>query len=324
MRMQSKFIKPIILGKLQFSSNLIQAPLAGVSCAPFRELIHQYGGAAYAATEMISAKTLLHKPPRRYIAKSPEEGMVCFQLSGNDPAELQQAAIIAVERGADLLDLNCGCPVEKIRKKGCGSKLLSEYMLLEEIISAIKAVVEVPVSVKIRVDGASQDRFNYEVVKRVNAAGADFLIVHGRHWSEHYETPVRLDEIANIVAQSQIPVIGNGDVKDYTSLMRMFETGCTGIMIGRASVGRPWLFQELIHADLGKTFNVPTKIEIGNLLLVHIRGLAILENETQALLQARKLTKYYLRAAGIEDKHEAFKVINRFEELVQLSKTHFQ
>lgn len=313
-------IRPITLGGVEFPSNLIQAPLAGISCAPFRELLWQFGGLAYTSTEMISAKTLLGRSPKRYVYKNLSEGPLCFQLSGNNPMELQKAASIAVNHGANLIDLNCGCPVDKIRKKGCGSKLLGDGPRLFEIIRAIKASVDVPLSIKIRVDGDSGDRFNTDIVKIINDAGADFIVVHGRHWTEHYETAVRLDEIARIVEASNIPVIGNGDVKDYHSLTQMFKvTGCHGAMIGRASVGRPWLFKMLSFEDRGEPYAIPTKKDIGTLFLKHITGLIKLENETLAVLQARSLSKYYARAAGLcPSVYLQFNSISRFDELKSL------
>ncbi len=289
----SKLIHPIVLGKTLIANNLFQAPLAGVSCSPFRELIAEFGGVGYCATEMISAKTLLSHPRRRYIYKSPKEGRLCFQLSGNHPDELAEAALLAVSHGADLLDINCGCPVSKIRKKGCGSKLLSQAHKLKEIIKAIKTAVSLPLSIKIRVDGISGDRFNTDIVKAAEEGGADFLVVHGRHWSEHYEQAVRLDEIAAIVAASHIPVIGNGDIKDYASLQAMLATGCAGAMIGRASVGKPWLFAELCARDCGQAYTIPSETEREALFKRHIEGLALLENEASAMLQARGLAKYY-------------------------------
>ena len=276
--------------------------MAGVSCAPFRELIAQFGGAAYCVTEMVSAKTLLGRPEKRYIYKSPHEGVLCFQLSGNNAAELQEAALRAVGHGADLIDLNCGCPVNKIRKKKCGSKWLAMSQELGQAIQAIKAEIDVPLSVKIRVDGDSGDRFNTDVVKAINDAGADFIIVHGRHWTENYDTPVRLDEIASIVENSAIPVIGNGDIQDDASLKKMFAaTGCQGVMIGRASVGRPWLFQMLTAADRGEKYAPPTEAEIAELLLQHVRQLSCLESPQAALLQARKFAKYYLPTYTLPD-----------------------
>lgn len=313
-------IHPIQLGNIQFPSNLIQAPLAGISCAPFREAIARFGGAAYCTTEMISAKTLLHRPPKRYIYKSATEGPLCFQLSGNNPQELQKAALLAANYGANLIDLNCGCPVDKIRKKGCGSSLLAESQKLGAIVKAIKQAVRVPVSVKIRVDAKSGDCFNTDVVTAVQDAGADFIVVHGRHWSEHYETNVHLDEIAAIVNASNIPVIGNGDIRDYASLRRMFYvTGCAGIMLGRAAVGQPWLFAKLQAEDRSELYTVPAKCKIGTLFLEHIQGLIVLENETLAVLQTRKLSKYYLRAAQLpEELQLQFNQATRFDAVFSL------
>jgi len=324
-----QLVKPLKLGKLELSTNLIQAPLAGVSAAPFRELIHHFGGVGYCCTEMISAKTLIHKPPKRYITTSNQEGLVCFQLSGNIPEELAQASEVAVQYGADLIDLNAGCPVDKIRKKGCGSKLLAESAHLGKLIHAIQSVSTIPVSVKIRVDGKSGDRFNTEVVQAVTEAGADFLIVHGRHWTEHYETSVQLDEIATIVSVAKIPVIGNGDIKDYASLKKMFDaTGCHGVMIGRGSVGKPWLFQELQQYDQGQTFTSPDAAKIGQLFLKHVEGLVGLEGEYLAILQARKLSKYYLRAAQLDEDllknfYNLTKLIDLKNLIIHLFRAHY-
>lgn len=311
-------LKPLTIGNITFPTNLIQAPLAGITCAPFRELIWRFGGVAYCVTEMISAKTLLHRPPKRYIEKSRVEGPLCFQLSGNIPEELGKAAAIAVTRyGAQLVDINSGCPVDKIRKKGCGSKLLADSKTLAALIKAIKKEVSVPLTVKIRVDGESGDDFNMDVIKAIEDAGADALIVHGRHWTEHYETMVRMDEIANIVAVSKLPIIANGDVQDYASLTKMFETtGCAGVMIGRASVGQPWLFAQLSAQDSGQDFIIPTPENIGAIFLEHITLLAQLENETLAVLQARKFSKYYARAAGLHaNAHLSFGELNSLQEL---------
>lgn len=323
--MPDALIHPITLGKIQFSSNLIQAPLAGISSAPFREAISQFGGAAYSVSEMISAKTLLHNPAKRYIYKGIAEGLVCFQLSGNHPAELKAAAMQVIRYGADLIDINCGCPVDKIRKKNCGSKLLAQSQVLREVIQAIKSRVDVPVSIKIRVDGESGDRFNTDVIKAAEDAGADFIIVHGRHWTEHYDRHVRFDEIAAIVAVARIPVIGNGDVHDYASLKKMFSfTGCAGVMIGRASVGRPWLFAMLAAEDRGEKYQMPTREKIGALFLKQIEGLMALENETLAVLQARKLSKYYVRAAELPIACPLeFNNIRKFTELAMLVKRLF-
>jgi len=291
-------IRPLVLGNKNFPVNVIQGPLAGVSCAPFRLLTWQYGQPAYSCTEMISCKTLLHQPAwvqQRYICKDAEEGPVCFQLAASDPLELAEATKRVTDYGADLVDLNCGCPVKKIRGKGAGSRLLTEPLQLYKLISAMKANTHQPVSVKIRVDGGNE-KFNAELAQVVAEAGADFLVVHGRHWTEHYETPCRYEAIQFFVDALKIPVIGNGDIACLASLKTMLATGCAGVMIGRAGVGQPWLIQKLTAEMQGKTFQAPAFAEIGALFLRHIQGLAVLlEHEKFAVLQARKLAKYYGR-----------------------------
>jgi tRNA-dihydrouridine synthase B len=287
-------------------------------------MIWQFGELAYCATEMVSAKTLLLKSiPKRYIYKSPTEGPLCYQLSGTDPDELSKAAYVASAHGADLIDLNCGCPMPKVRRKGCGSAQLSDSSRLYQLVAALRKTTDKPLSIKIRVDGASGSSFTQDVVKAINDGGADFIIVHGRHWTEGYEVPARLDEISAVVQASRIPVIGNGDIKDYQSLQNMFKTGCAGAMVGRASTGRPWLFAELTAIDQGKSFTKPSPVEIGALFLSHIEKLIELENESRALMQGRQFSKYYARSAGLSSevylKFYSVKALDELRELIDLN-----
>jgi tRNA-dihydrouridine synthase B len=313
-------IRPLQLGNLHFPTNLIQGPLAGVSCAPFRALTWEYGQPAFSYTEMISAKTLIHHDlnlQKRFIHKDPNEGPVCFQLAASDPRDLAEAVKRATASGADLIDLNCGCPVKKIRSKGAGSRLLTDPLKLYQLITAMKQHTSVPVSVKIRVEGGSQDRFNAEVAKVVAEAGADFLVVHGRHWTEHYETPCHYDHIAFFVNELSIPVIGNGDVRCVASLKKMLLTGCAGVMISRAGVGKPWLIKKLIAEMRHEIFQPPTLALQMDLFVRHVTELAVLlNNEKQALLQARGFAKYYVRECGVQP--EFYADLNRCESLLEL------
>lgn len=310
-------IRPLLLGEKTFPVNLIQGPLAGVSCAPFRLLTSEYSQPAFTCTEMISCKTLIHQPgfaQQRYIAIDKAEGPVSFQLSGNDPYELATATKIATDAGADLIDLNCGCPVKKIRGKGAGSSLLLKPEKLYQLIHAMKQNTNVPVSIKIRVQGISDEKFHQEIATVVSDAGADFITVHGRHWSEHYETPCRHDQIQFFVEQLKIPVIGNGDVRDLESLRKMFATGCAGVMIGRAGVGQPWLIRKLMAEIQGKSFTVPLQPEIGAIFIRHVKQLIeLLGNEKFAVLEARKLAKYYART--LNNRAEFVAAINQSETL---------
>lgn len=315
-----ELIKPLSLGDKTFPTNLIQGPLAGVSCAPFRRLTWRYSQPAFSCTEMISCKALIHQPKaaqQRYVKKDPNEGPVCFQLSSNDPQELAEATRQVTDYGADLIDLNCGCPVKKIRGKGAGSRLLVDTPKLYQLISAMKQHTHLPVSIKIRVDSRSNDKFNQEVANVVRDAGTDFLIVHGRHWTEHYETPCNYDEIQFFVEALKIPVIGNGDISCLATLKKMFATGCAGIMIARAGVGQPWLIQKLIAEMQGKAFILPSAAEIGALFIEHTEGLIeLLRGERFAILEARKLAKYYAR--NLSEKNDFSTAVNTAESLAEL------
>jgi len=300
-------IKTLQLGNKKFSTNIIQGPLAGISCAPFRQLVWQHSEPAFCCTEMISCKTLLHQSEysaRRFIKKDLQEGPVCFQLSSNNPYELGEAVKRVTDYGADLIDLNCGCPVKKIRSRGAGSKLLQNLLLLEQLIVAMKNNTSVPVSIKIRVEGQGEDKFHQELIKVISNSGLDFVIVHGRHWTEHYETPCRHDQIKYFVDNLKIPVIGNGDIKCVESLREMFSTGCAGVMIGRAGVGQPWLIKKLMAEYNGENFTAPNLSEISAIFFQHVSDLAqLLGNEKFALIQARKFGKYYAKsiAEGINE-----------------------
>ena len=292
-------IIPLTLGGRTFPVNVIQGPLAGISCAPFRRLAWEYSKPAFSCTEMMSCKTLIYQSRsiERFIKKDPREGPVCFQLSGCDSSELGEAVKRATEYGADLIDLNCGCPVKKIRSRGAGSSLLTEPKQLYALISVMKRNTHVPVSIKIRVDGFSNDNHNKDIAAAVRDAGADFLIVHGRHWTEGYDIPCHYENIRFFVEELNIPVIGNGDIACIMTLQKMFATGCAGVMVARASVGQPWLIGQLVAKMREEKFTTPSSSVIGALFLSHIKELSeLLQSEKFAVIQARKFAKYYARA----------------------------
>lgn len=313
-------IKSLTIGNTQFPTNLIQGPLAGISCAPFRLLSWRYSRPAFNCTEMISCKTLIHQnksTQQRFVMKYPDEGPVCFQLSSNNPYELAEATKIVTGYGANLIDLNCGCPVNKIRSKGTGSSLLTDPAKLYQLIKAMKNNTHVPVSIKIRVDSNSHDKFNSEIARVVTEAGADFLVVHGRHWTEHYETPCNYDQIQFFVEALSIPVIGNGDIACVSSLQNMLATGCAGVMISRAGVGQPWLIGKLIAEMQHEKFVFPDNKTVGLIFMEHVQRLAeLLESEKFAILQARKFAKYYAR--NLSRRSEFNAAVNLCDNLVDL------
>jgi len=291
-------IKPLRIGQHQFTSNLIQGPLAGYTCAPMRRQTWLFSQPAYCSTEMVSASHLVHakKMPLRYIDRDPNEEALCFQLSAEDPEILAKAVTKINYLEPEIIELNCGCPVNKIRRKGAGSKLLSNPDGLKKMVSALRSNTQSAVSIKIRVSDDHHDQDDLFIAKIIEEEGADALVVHGRHWTEGYDIPCRYAQIQKIVDAVKIPVIGNGDVSDLDSLKSMMTmTKCAGIMIARASMGQPWIFEELRAIYHQQTYQPPTPPQIGQIFIDHIERLAQLDSEYRAVLQARKMAKYYAR-----------------------------
>lgn len=315
-------INPLKIGNISFNSHIVQGPLAGVSTAPFRSAHWQFGQPAFTYTEMISCKTIIHQrqlAKQRFMLIDPSEGPVCFQLATQDPSDLAEAVKVVTQEGAQLIDLNCGCPVRKIRQKQSGSALLADANKIFALLTAMKNHTHVPIGLKIRVDGNSGDGHNDDVIKAITDAGADYLVVHGRHWTEHYETPCRYDQIRYFVQALSIPVIGNGDVSCMRSFQQMLSTGCAGVMIARAGVGQPWLSKELMMQLNNESFKPPTLPQIGELFLSHIHKLQlILKSEKFAILHARNLAKYYARS--MPHSLEFCNAINKCETFLDFSR----
>ncbi len=291
-------LQPLALRSLTLENNLLQAPLAGYSAAPMRELVWTLGRPGLLATEMISAKALALGAPQqeRYLATSPQEGPVAFQIWGSDP----DAAAVATERvcarAAALVDLNCGCPVRKVRAAGAGVSLMEDPRRVARIVEAMRSRTDRPLSVKLRA-GLDARTFNAaEVARAAVGAGADLVTVHGRHAQETYARPCRLDAIEDVVAAVDLPVVGNGDVHDGASARRMLEvTGCAGIMVGRACLGAPWIFARIRSELAGELFQEPPAAEVGRIFLTHFDRLAALVGEGKALSQCRKLGSFYVK-----------------------------
>ncbi len=318
-------IKPLKIGPHTFSNNLIQGPLAGYTCAAMRRQTWQWSQPAYCSTEMVSANHLANtkKLPLRYIERDPNERALCFQLAAENPKSLEKAVKIVNTLRPEIIELNCGCPVNKIRRRGAGSKLLSEPAKLQELVKCLRNNTDAAISIKIRVSGDEDDQDDVLLANIIEQEGADALVVHGRHWSENYDTRCRYAQIKRLVDAVKIPVIGNGDVHDFNSLMTMLNlTNCAGVMIGRASMGQPWLFAELTAQFQQENFSKPTPKIIAEIFIDHIERLAKLDNEYRAVLQARKMGKYYARNAIHSNQEFLMKLmqctkINQFTELVR-------
>lgn len=311
--MHSFINSPFQIGTLHLPHRLIQGPLAGYSCAPFRELFYQFTPPAYSVAEMCSAHVVLYKHTEqsRYLYRSPVERILAYQLSGTDPQLLADAALRLQGWGANLIDINCGCPKAKIRKKGAGSALLEKPEQLVQIIKTIKNKISIPLTVKIRIQG---DAKNSALAKQIEDAGADALIVHGRRWVDDYAIKSDLNQIAAIKKNSTIPIIANGDIHNLESLYdALNKTGCDAFMIGRAGSGKPWLYQELLEE---KHLNITFSDKV-QLFMTHLEGLASLENEFKAVLQSKSLVRYYFKSSLKSDELLPFYQLNHLKEIKQ-------
>ncbi len=321
------YSKSLSIGNLVFANNLIQGPLAGYSCAPFRRLFYHFQAPAYCCSEMISAQDLVQnkKSKKRFVFRDSLEKYLSYQLGGYEITYLKEAAQYLADLGADLIDINCGCPKPKIRKKRMGSYLLDHPYHVSKIIEAIKGVISVPLTVKVRlIKPEGEKNKNLEMVKMLTDAGADAIIVHGRHWSEDYNVSCHLDNIAEMTASTKIPIIGNGDINDLDSWKKMLETTqCAGVMISRAGTGKPWLYEEILTKARGDNFNAPDLARVKSLFFEHIEKLCEIENETVALLESRKFLKYYFGKNINEENFTAYCRLNSVKHLVQCLDSSF-
>ncbi|MBN9231053.1 MAG: tRNA-dihydrouridine synthase family protein [Legionella sp.] len=282
---------PLQIGSLNLPHRLIQGPLAGYSCAPFRALFHQFRPPAYAVSEMISAQDVVsrHQVSSRYLQRAAAEKLLAYQISGTEPMIMAQAAQKLEALGANIIDINCGCPKTKIRKKGAGSALLDVPETLLRIVDSVRQTIRVPLTIKMRIQEQEKDIW---LIQSLANAGVDALIIHGRKWTDDYTRPVNYAWLAQLKQHVSIPVIANGDISDAPSLEQAFkESQCDGFMIARAGTGNPWLYQQLLQQER-LIISLKQRLDF---FLIHLNELSILENEFKAVLQSKSLVRYYFR-----------------------------
>ena len=310
------------IGNVKIEGKLALAPLAGYTNKVYRKICHDMG-ARLTYTEMISDKGLLYENEKTWklceIDKN--EHPTALQLFGGDIDELTKAAkLIDARSDCDIIDINIGCPVKKVLKAGSGSSLLRNVEYLEKMVRSVVQNVSKPVTVKMRI-GFDHNSLNYlEVAKAIERAGAKAICVHGRTKSDFYSGKVNLEAIKEIKENVSIPVIGNGDVKTVEDLDNMLKTGVDLVMIGRASFGNPWIFEEF-NAHLN---NIPyvkkTDKERIEFLLYHLSELVKLKGETIAILEMRSLASWYVK--GMKNNKEFkqklinIKTVQEFKQII--------
>src|SRR5437763_13058462 len=261
------------IGAHALPSAVFVAPMAGITDRPFRRLARRYG-AALAVSEMVSARPELRDSRKTQLRLDHrgEPEPISVQIAGADPAMLADAARYNVERGAQIMDINMGCPAKKVCNVAAGSALLENEALVARIVEVVVAAVPVPVTVKIRTGPSPERRNAVRIARLVESAGAQMLAIHGRTRACMFEGRAEYATIAEVRSRIRIPVIANGNIATPEEAKRVLElTGADGIMIGRAAQGRPWLFRQITHyLATGERLPAPRPREIGELLVEHL------------------------------------------------------
>ena len=288
----------MMIGNAGLSGPFLLAPLAGITDGPFRRLCSQ-AGAALVYSEMVSAKGLWYgdKNTGKLLEILPGEGPVAYQLFGREPEIMAFAARKLDSRMNVIFDINMGCPVPKIVKNGEGSALMKNPDLVYDLVAAAVKNTSKPVTVKIRAGWDEESVNAVEVARAVSAAGASAVAVHGRTREQYYSGKADWSVIAAVKRAVNIPVIGNGDVTDAASGIRMMEeTGCDFVMVGRGALGNPWIFSELTAAWRGEPLPPPpTKEEKKAMMIRHFNDILELKGEYVAVREMRKHVGWYLK-----------------------------
>ena len=286
------------IGPYQLRNNLIVAPMAGVTDRPFRQLCKRMG-AGMAVSEMVASNSLLYgsEKTRRRANHEGETGPVSVQIVGADPGMLARAARHNVDHGAQIIDINMGCPAKKICNVMAGSALLQNEKLVAEILEAVVGAVAVPVTLKIRTGWDKTSRNAVRIAQIAEAAGIQALAIHGRTRACAYTGEAEYDTIATVKASVSIPIIANGDITTPEKARFILQhTGADALMIGRAAQGRPWLFREIEHfLNTGEHLPAPETAEIRQVLAGHIEELYNFYGEHTGLRVARKHISWYTK-----------------------------
>jgi tRNA-dihydrouridine synthase B len=289
------------IGPYQLANKLILAPMAGISDRPFRELCRRHG-AALTVSEMVASNPALRQHKRTLLKTdhNGDTGIRSVQILGTDPGQMAEAAKINVERGAQIIDINMGCPAKKVCSVSAGSALLRDEALVKRILDAVVNAVDVPVTLKIRTGWDLFNRNAVEIGKIAENAGVSALTVHGRTRACKFNGQAEYETIRQVKQSVGIPVIANGDIDTPEKAAWVLRsTGVDGLMIGRAAQGNPWLFSQINYfLDHGKTLEKPTIADVQNTLFSHLEQLYDFYGNVSGVRIARKHIGWYFKRLG--------------------------
>ena len=302
------------IGPYRIEPRVVLAPMAGVTDKPFRQLCKRLG-AGLAVSEMTTSDPRFWntRKSRTRMDHAGEPDPVSVQIAGTDPGVMAQAARHNADQGAQIIDINMGCPAKKVCNAWAGSALMQDEALVGRILEAVVAAVDVPVTLKIRTGWDACHRNAPEIARIAEASGIAALAVHGRTRDQHYTGQAEYDTIAAIKAQLRIPVIANGDIDSPAKALHVLRhTGADAVMIGRAAQGRPWLLGEIAHfLATGEIRDTPSVAEVRDILLGHLEALHSFYGEQAGVRIARKHLGWY---AKDRPENAAFRsVVNRAE-----------
>ena len=306
------------MGKLNLKGNVILAPMAGITDSPFRALCKE-AGAALVYSEMASSQGIARGSSNtlRYLGYEESERPIGIQIYGEDTSTMESAAVEVMKWRPDVLDMNFGCPVNKVTKKGAGSALLKDIKHLEEIVRAVVNAVSIPVTAKIRSGWDDKHVNAVEVAQMFEDAGISAISVHPRTREQSFKGDADWSIIKQVKDAVSITVIGNGDIDSAEKAKKCFEsTGCDYVMIGRGAIGRPWIFKIIEHyLETGELLEEPVDEEKFQILRDYIEAEINFRGEFSALGQAKKMISWFI--SGMSDCHRATDEFQRVKTLAE-------